>query len=96
MAEAFANTPPRTPVVPVVANVTAPKVTDPNMIRDLLVQQVTATVRWRESVQEMMALGVTSFIELGTGKVLAGLVKRIAPGVPPPSPPARPPISKPC
>ena len=79
MAEAFANTPPRTPVVPVMANVTAQKVTDPNMIRDLLVQQVTATVRWRESVQEMMALGVTNFVELGTGKVLAGLVKRISP-----------------
>ncbi len=79
MAEAFANTPPRTPVVPVVANVTAQKVTDPNLIRDLLVQQVTATVRWRESVQEMMALGVTNFVELGTGKVLAGLVKRISP-----------------
>jgi [acyl-carrier-protein] S-malonyltransferase len=79
MAEAFANIPPRTPIVPVVANVTAQKVTDPNEIRDLLVQQVTATVRWRESVQEMVALGVDSFIELGTGKVLAGLVKRIAP-----------------
>jgi len=62
-----------------VANVTAQKVTDPNLIRDLLVQQVTATVRWRESVQEMMALGVTNFVELGTGKVLAGLVKRISP-----------------
>lgn len=79
MAEAFANTPPRTPIVPVVANVTAQKVTDPNLIRDYLVQQVTATVRWRESVQEMTALGVTSFIELGAGKVLSGLVKRIAP-----------------
>ena len=79
MAEAFANTPPRTPVVPVMANVTAQKVTDPNEIRDLLVAQVTATVRWRESVQEMTALGVDSFVELGTGKVLAGLVKRIAP-----------------
>jgi [acyl-carrier-protein] S-malonyltransferase len=81
MAEAFANTPPRTPVVPLVANVTAQKVTDPNLIRDLLVQQVTATVRWRESVQEMAALGVIHFIELGAGKVLAGLVKRIAPDV---------------
>jgi [acyl-carrier-protein] S-malonyltransferase len=79
MAEAFANTPPRSPIVPVVANVTARKVTDPGQIRDLLVQQVTATVRWRESVQEMTALGVDSFIELGAGKVLAGLVKRIAP-----------------
>lgn len=79
MAEAFANIPPRAPLVPVVANVTAQKVTDPSQIRDLLVQQVTATVRWRESVQEMTALGVDSFIELGAGKVLAGLVKRIAP-----------------
>jgi [acyl-carrier-protein] S-malonyltransferase len=79
MAEAFANLPPHAPIVPVVANVTAQKVTDPAQIRDLLVQQVTATVRWRESVQEMAALGVDSFIELGAGKVLAGLVKRIAP-----------------
>jgi [acyl-carrier-protein] S-malonyltransferase len=79
MAEAFANIPPRAPIVPVVANVTASKVTDPNTIRDLLVAQVTATVRWRESVQTMTALGVDSFIELGAGKVLTGLVKRIAP-----------------
>lgn len=79
MAEAFANTPPRAPIVPVVANVTAQKVTDPAEIRNLLVQQVTATVRWRESVQEMAALGVDSFIELGAGKVLSGLVKRIVP-----------------
>ena len=79
MAEAFANTPPRPPVVPLVANVSAAKVTDPVEIRDLLVQQITATVRWRESVLAMTALGVDSFIELGTGKVLAGLVKRISP-----------------
>jgi [acyl-carrier-protein] S-malonyltransferase len=79
MAEAFANTPPRAPIVPLVANVSAAKVTDPAEIRDLLVQQVTATVRWRESVLTMTGLGVDSFIELGTGKVLAGLVKRIAP-----------------
>jgi [acyl-carrier-protein] S-malonyltransferase len=45
----------------------------------MLVQQVTATVRWRESVLEMTALGVDSFVELGAGKVLAGLVKRITP-----------------
>ncbi len=79
MADAFANIPPRAPIVPVVANVTAQKVTDPSEIRNLLVQQVTATVRWRESVQEMAALGVDSFIELGAGKVLSGLVKRIVP-----------------
>ncbi len=79
MAEAFANTPPHAPIIPLVANVSAAKVTDPAEIRDLLVQQMTATVRWRESVLAMTALGVDSFIELGTGKVLAGLVKRIAP-----------------
>jgi [acyl-carrier-protein] S-malonyltransferase len=79
MAEAFANIPPRTPVVPVVANVTAAPTTDPNTIRDLLVQQVTATVRWRESVQAMTAAGIDGFIEIGAGKVLAGLVKRISP-----------------
>jgi [acyl-carrier-protein] S-malonyltransferase len=79
MAQALAATPPRAPIVPLIANVSAAKVTDPAEIRDLLVAQVTATVRWRESVLAMTALGVDSFIELGTGKVLAGLVKRIAP-----------------
>jgi [acyl-carrier-protein] S-malonyltransferase len=79
MAEAFRKTPPTVPVVPLVANVSAAKVTDPAEISALLVQQVTATVRWRESVLAMAALGVDSFIELGAGKVLAGLVKRIAP-----------------
>ena len=78
MAEAFETAPPRPPVVPLVANVTAAKVTDPAQIRDLLVRQVTATVRWRESVQAMAALGVDSFVELGAGKVLSGLVRRIA------------------
>ncbi|HTQ71919.1 MAG TPA: ACP S-malonyltransferase [Acidocella sp.] len=79
MAEAFANTPPHAPALPVIANVTAAKVTDPNEIRDLLVRQVTATVRWRESVEEMVRLGVTNFYEIGAGKVLSGLVKRISP-----------------
>jgi [acyl-carrier-protein] S-malonyltransferase len=79
MAEALTNTPPRAPLVPVVSNVSAAKVTEPTEIRDLLVQQVTTTVRWRESVITMTDLGVNSFVELGTGKVLAGLVKRIAP-----------------
>jgi [acyl-carrier-protein] S-malonyltransferase len=79
MAQALAATPPRAPIVPLIANVSAAKVTDPADIRDLLVAQVTATVRWRESVLAMTALGVDSFVELGTGKVLAGLVKRIAP-----------------
>ena len=79
MAEAFGDTPPRAPMVPVVANVSATKETDPTRIRDLLIAQVTATVRWRECVQAMTALGVDSFIEIGAGKVLTGLGKRIAP-----------------
>lgn len=79
MAEAFANAPPHAPVLPIIANVTAAKASDPSEIRDLLVQQVTATVRWRESVEEMVKLGVTNFYEIGSGKVLSGLVKRITP-----------------
>lgn len=70
----------RAPVVPVVANATASPVTDPDAIRDALVRQVTATVRWRESVAFMAGQGVDSFLELGAGKVLSGLVKRIAAG----------------
>ena len=79
MAEALAETVPAPPVVPVVANVTAAKATDPVEIRDLLVRQVTATVRWRESMQAMVAMGVDSFCELGSGKVLTGLARRIVP-----------------
>jgi [acyl-carrier-protein] S-malonyltransferase len=79
IAEALAAAEIRPPEVPVIANVSAAKATEPNQIRDLLVRQVTATVRWRESVQAMTAIGVTSFIELGAGRVLTGLVRRIAP-----------------
>ncbi len=79
MAEALENAPPKAPLVPVVANVSAAKATDPAEIVRLLVRQVTATVRWRESVQAMVDLGVDSFVELGAGKVLSGLVRRIAP-----------------
>ena len=79
MADALARTKPATPMVPLVANVTAAKATDPEEIARLLVEQVTRTVRWRESVEAMVALGADSFIELGAGKVLAGLVRRIAP-----------------
>ncbi|MGE0225763.1 MAG: ACP S-malonyltransferase [Acetobacteraceae bacterium] len=79
MAEAFEKTPPGRPVVPLVANVSAQREMSPGDIRDLLVQQVTATVRWRECVTAMAELGVDSFLELGAGKVLTGLVKRIAP-----------------
>ena len=69
----------RAPSVPVIANVTADRVTDPGEIRDLLVRQVTGTVRWRESVLACAAMGVDSFLELGAGKVLSGLVRRIDP-----------------
>jgi [acyl-carrier-protein] S-malonyltransferase len=79
MAEALEATPPHPPVVPVIANVSAAKATEPDQIRDLLVRQITAMVRWRESVLTMTALGVDNFIELGAGKVLTGLIRRIAP-----------------
>jgi [acyl-carrier-protein] S-malonyltransferase len=65
------------PAVPLVANVTAQQVSDPATIRGLLVKQVTGMVRWRESVAYMKAQGVDKITEIGTGKVLAGLVKRI-------------------
>jgi [acyl-carrier-protein] S-malonyltransferase len=77
MERALAEAELRAPVVPLIANVTAAKATDPDEIRKLLVRQVTATVRWRESVLAMRAIGVDTVVELGTGKVLAGLVKRI-------------------
>ena len=79
MAEALESAPPRTPIVPLIANVSAAKATDPTEIRDLLVRQVTAMVRWRECVNAMVELGCDSFVELGAGKVLSGLVRRIAP-----------------
>ena len=79
MRDALGEADIKAPRLPVIANVTAAKATSPDEIRDLLVRQVTGTVRWRESVQTMAALGVDSFIEIGAGKVLAGLCKRIAP-----------------
>ncbi len=77
MAEALANVTIGAPAVPVVANVTASAVSDPNEIRRLLVEQVTGMVRWRESVLYMKEQGVDTLIELGSGKVLSGLAKRI-------------------
>jgi len=79
MAEALEKTPPAVPAVPLVANVSAKRESDPGRIRELLVQQVTATVRWRECVSAMTDMGVDRFVELGAGKVLTGLIKRIAP-----------------
>jgi len=77
MAEALAAVTANAPAVPVVANVTASAVSDPAEIRRLLVEQVTGMVRWRESVLYMKGQGVESLVELGAGKVLAGLAKRI-------------------
>ena len=65
------------PAVPLIANVTAGPVDDPDTIRHLLVQQVTDLVRWRESVLYMKREGVDTVVELGAGRVLSGLVKRI-------------------
>ena len=79
MAEALGVNPPVAPLIPVVANVTASPVSDPDTIRDLLVQQVTGRVRWRESVGAMESIGVTHFVEFG-GKVLSPMVKRSAAG----------------
>jgi len=81
MAEALANTKMAPPKVPLVANVTAAQVSDPETIRELLVKQVTGRVRWRECVSYMKGQGVAQLYELGTGKVLSGLVKRIEPDV---------------
>ena len=79
MAEALAVTPIQAPSVPLIANISAAKATDPVEIRKLLVEQVTGMVRWRESILAMGEMGVTNFVELGAGKVLAGLVRRILP-----------------
>jgi [acyl-carrier-protein] S-malonyltransferase len=77
MADALAQVEVKAPIVPVVANVTATAVNDPEEIRRLLVAQVTGTVRWRESMLYMKEQGIDSLVEAGAGKVLAGLAKRI-------------------
>lgn len=77
MSYALADTDIRPPSVPLIANVTARPVTEPSDIRRLLVDQITGMVRWRESVLYMKEQGVTRIVELGSGKVLCGLIKRI-------------------
>src|SRR5499426_2870688 len=77
MAQALAETEVRRPAVPLVANVTAAPSSDPEEIKRRLVEQVTGTVRWRECVSAMADAGVTDLVEVGSGKVLAGLAKRI-------------------
>lgn len=78
MAEALADVAIAAPSVPLVANVKAEAATDPEEIRRMLVEQVTGRVRWRESVAWMAGQGVTEFVEVGAGKALSGMVKRIA------------------
>ena len=80
MERALADISIRKPAAPLVANVLATEIIDPDEIRRRLVEQVTGTVRWRESVAYMASRGVTRFFEIGAGKVLSGLVKRIADG----------------
>jgi len=78
MSEALAAVEIAAPAVPLVANVRAEPVSDPGVIRRLLVEQVTGSVRWRESVAFMAGAGVTEFWEIGAGKALSGMIKRIA------------------
>ena len=80
MADALAKVTVKKPVVPVVANVLAKPIEAPAEIVQALIKQVTATVRWRECVAAMAGAGVTKFYEVGAGKVLSGLIKRIAEG----------------
>jgi [acyl-carrier-protein] S-malonyltransferase len=80
MADALSKVNVNAPAVPVVSNVQASAISDPAEIVKALVAQVTGTVRWRESVAYMAAQGVTQFYEIGAGKVLSGLIKRIADG----------------
>jgi [acyl-carrier-protein] S-malonyltransferase len=77
MAEALAGVEIKSPAVPLIANVRADAVTDPDEIRALLVEQVTGSVRWRESVQAMAGKGVTEFWEIGAGKALSGMIRKI-------------------
>jgi [acyl-carrier-protein] S-malonyltransferase len=69
------------PLVPVVANVTAQMMIDVKAVKEELVDQITHCVRWQQSVENMIAGGVTTFLEIGHGQVLAGLIKRINPAV---------------
>ena len=81
LAEAIDKTPFLVPVCPIYQNVTALPSTDPEVIKDNLLRQLTSPVRWTQTVQNMVADGADSFLEIGPGTVLQGLVKRIAPEV---------------
>lgn len=81
MAEALSEVEIKTPIVPVVANVRAEAVSEPGTIRALLVEQVTGSVRWRETVAWIAAQGVTEVVETGAGKALSGMIRRIERGI---------------
>ncbi len=80
MAEALAAVVISKPAVPVVVNVRAEAVEEPDRFRDLLIAQVTGSVRWRESVQWMERAGISEYWEIGAGKALSGMIKRIVEG----------------
>ena len=77
MAEVLAEVPIAPPLTPVVSNVSARSESDPETLRRLLIEQITKMVRWRESVEFLRDQGVETLVELGAGKVLTGLVRRI-------------------
>jgi [acyl-carrier-protein] S-malonyltransferase len=79
MRHAFSNLSVKDPAVPLISNVTAEPVSDGSGIAALLVDQITHCVRWTESVQRLVSLGVDHYIEIGAGRVLSGLIRRIAP-----------------
>lgn len=81
MRDALAACELNAPAVPLIANVTAERVSDPTFIKELLVQQVTGMVRWVDSIDRMKGLGISRILEIGHGNVLAGLIKRIAPEI---------------
>ncbi len=81
MKNALATAHINSPIIPLIANVTASKVTDPNEIKDLLARQITGSVRWRETMIFMEQNGIEEIIEIGSGKVLAGLVGRTCPNM---------------
>ncbi len=81
LAKAIAETPFSKPVCPVYQNVSTTAVTDPEEIKKNLIAQLTAPVKWTQSVRNMVADGATAFVEVGPGKVLQGLVKKIEPSV---------------
>ena len=79
MAKALAQAHLDSPVVPLISNVTATCENDIDVIRQNLVRQVVSRVRWRESIDEMVRMGVDTFVEVGSGKVLSNIIKRIVP-----------------